>query len=310
VWLVARGRWRALGVFAAAFAGVAAVALGAVQLASEGHLWENLSLLAFAGVGGPGSLARAPNQVLYNLSEFAQPVWALLPLAALGALDRRGWTVYHVALAWALVLLLAVYTDIGTGFNQVLDVVVLTVVVVGHLAGRMAAGTPAGRWLAPLVALAVAWAAGTGLVLTQFPDVRSAVTAVAAGDESGRFGQEPVLDRVKPGQTLLSEDPYVPVALGRRPIVLDPFMLLRIGRVHPETVDHLVGRIGDRDFDVVALIVSLESDNDDWWADFHFGTRVADALRRAYRPAGTAGGYFLYHPRHHMGRPRRAPGVS
>lgn len=298
VWLVARGRWRSLGVFAVGFVGAAVVALGAVQLASDGRLWENLSLLAFAGVGGLGSLARAPNQVLYNLSEFAQPAWALLPLAALATLDRRGWNVYQAALTWALVLLLAVYTDIGTGFNQLLDVVVLTAVVVGHLAGRMAAtdGPPA-RWLTPLVALAIGWAAGTGLVLTLFPDVRTAAAPVAAGDHDGQFGHEPVLDRVGARQSLLSEDPYVPVALGRRPVVLDPFMLLRIGRAHPEAVDALVARVDGQEFDVVALIVPLASGNDDWWANFHFGTRVADALRRSYRPTGTAGRYFLYRPK-------------
>ena len=42
---------------------------------------------------------------------------------------------------------------------------------------------------------------------------------------------------------LLSEDPYVPVSLDQDPVVLDPFMLLRIGRDHPAAVRALVDQV-------------------------------------------------------------------
>ena len=63
---------------------------------------------------------------------------------------------------------------------------------------------------------------------------------------------------VRPGEEVLSEDPSIEVALGRRPIVLDPFMLTRLDRIHPEWVDPLIARIAQRRFGLVVLVVSLD----------------------------------------------------
>ena len=82
-----------------------------------------------------------------------------------GAPLVRSWRqlpVIHLTLGYALALLLVIYTDLGTGFNQLLDVVVLTALAVGHLAGRGA--SDADRRYSRVVVLAVAvsviWAAG------------------------------------------------------------------------------------------------------------------------------------------------------
>jgi hypothetical protein len=138
-WLAARRQWRSAALFAVAGVGTATVILGAVQLLTRGRLLEHLLAFSVAGVYGAHSLVRAPNQVLYNLRGYATGAVVLLPLAALGALLSTGWrrlSIIHLALGYALLLLLAAYTDVGTGFNQLLDVVVLTVLAVGHLAGR------------------------------------------------------------------------------------------------------------------------------------------------------------------------------
>ena len=68
-------------------------------------------------------------------------------------------------------------------------------------------------------------------------------------------------------------------------------------RSNPELVDPLIGWIKDRRFDLVVLLVSLEDRNlDYWWSDYHFGPRVANALRASYRPERWVGRYLLYRP--------------
>jgi hypothetical protein len=78
---------------------------------------------------------------------------------------------------------------------------------------------------------------------------------------------------------------------------MDPFMVRRLDRTDPRLVDPLVGWIKARRFDLVVLIVPLENPEFDyWWSDYHFGPRVASALRAAYRPERWVGRYLLYRP--------------
>jgi hypothetical protein len=75
-------------------------------------------------------------------------------------------------------------------------------------------------------------------------------------------------------------------------------MVMRLERSHPQWVDPLITRIVERRFDLVVLVVPLENPNFDyWWTDFHYGPRVAAALRDSYQADGTIGRYFLYRPR-------------
>jgi hypothetical protein len=64
----------------------------------------------------------------------------LVPFAVVDALTAGGWRrigPFHLALGWSLVLLMVTYTDVGAGFNQLLDVTVLAVIAAGHLRGRL-----------------------------------------------------------------------------------------------------------------------------------------------------------------------------
>ena len=81
----------------------------------------------------------------------------------------------------------------------------------------------------------------------------------------------------------------------------DPFSLLALDRRQPRLVDPLISWILDQRFDVVVLLVPLDADEADvWFTDFHFGARIARALRRAYVFDRRVGRYVLY---------RRAPVV-
>jgi len=300
-WLVMQHRWRHAVIFSGAAAGGAALILGIIELRTGGGLSEHLLTFSLAGVQGAGSFLRGPNQLLFNLLGHASGTVVLIPLAVLGALLSRGWRqlpLIHVALTYSILLLFVVFADLGTGFNQLLDLVVLTALAAGHLAAPTA--TPDRRTqtvLIGVVTVAVIWAASLDLVRTVGVDLRSTIAARKAGAIPQRTA-DIVAGLVRPGERVMAEDPSIEIALGHRPVVLDPFMLARLDRVHPEQVDPLISWIDERRFDVIVLVVSLEDPAVEfWWNDFEYGPRVTAALRKSYRPDGLAGRYFVYRPR-------------
>jgi hypothetical protein len=297
-WLGLRQDWRRLAAFAAVCGVSAALAIGLVQWASDGRFLMTLLTLTFAGTGGPVGSIRAPNQLMFFGIRDATAVWILAPFAVLGVLAAgrpSALTVYHHALGWSLILTLVVFTDVGAGLNQLLDLAVLTIVMVGYLASRLPLERLGTTTLATALVLAVIWAGATG-VRGFVPDLREAVASVRTGKTPAKYTPRPLADVVAPDDTLLAEDPGIPVLLGQTPIVLDAFMLRRLDEVQSETVDVLVARIRHGEFDHVAMINPLDED-DAWWQYYHFGLRIVRALRETYVLVGQVDGYFLYEPR-------------
>jgi hypothetical protein len=294
-WLGLRRDWRRLGWFVAACGISAALALGIVQWASEGRFLTTFLTLTFAGTGGPVGWIRAPNQLMLFGIRTTPAIWIIAPFAVLSALSAgRALTVYHHALVWSLLLTTLVFTDMGASMNHLLDLAVLTVVTVGYLASRLPMERLGAAALNTVLVLAVLWAAATG-VRGFVPDLREAAAIVRTGVVPPTYSPRPLADLVAPGDTLLAEDPSVPVLLGRVPTVLDPFMLRRIDQVQPDAVDALVARIERGEFDHVVFTNSLDEDNF-WWQHYHFGLRTVTALRQAYVLVGRFDGYYVYAP--------------
>jgi hypothetical protein len=291
LWLLLVDR-RRLAWFVSGYTGAVAGLGLLLGLLTNGRLFENVIGLSSAGVEGPGSALHAPYRLLLLLLHEAVPTWLLLAPAAiaigLAARDRR-WTAYQVSLLFALVVLVVELADIGTGSNQLVDVAALTTLVVGALAAR--------RWrdwvqgaLAPAgLALVLLWANIAGFA-TVAQDVR-----VALHDPSA-FAAQPLGDAARSDTRVLSEDPYVPVSLGQRPVVLDPFMLLRIDRREPRAVNQLLHQIRTQSFDIVVLVEPLAPIDREWWREFHFGPRVIAALADAYVLDRSVQGYHVYVP--------------
>jgi hypothetical protein len=294
VWLAVVDRRRLawfLSAYGALVGGVLAV-LGAV---SDGRIFENVFGLSTAGMSGAGSLLQGPSALLRLLAEEATATWALLPAAAVAAwlaIRQRQVSIYVVSLACCLLVLVVVLADVGTGWNQLIDLVVLTVLVVGELAGR-SRPDPLAAVVAAVLAVILLWVNLTGLVVTLGPGVREAVETLRG---TPRYDRQPLSGQATPATSLLSEDPYVPVSLGQRPVVLDPFMLRRLEDRDPAAVQRLVDRIRAREFELVVLVVPLQPPDQWWWRDMHFGTRVTRALADAYTESGRAQGYYLYRP--------------
>ena len=295
-WYLVNGRRRDAGRFALTYLAAGVALLGAAELLSGGRMSQNILGLALSGGVGLKALGRAPNQLLTNLGDLTLAAWILVPLALVAILSARSWravTVTQWALGWSSLTTLAVLSDIGTGYNQMVDLTALLVLVVGAFAATVLREDRDRDPLhaAVLIPLIVAWALGTGLALTVLPDVKEAVPRI--GEEGS---SSPLASTVRPDETLLSEDPGIAVGLDRTPVLLDPFMLPRLASSRPDAIEDLIDRIDAREWDVIALIERAE-DNEVWWRDYHLGPGVIDAIRRNYAFDRETDGFFLYRPR-------------
>jgi hypothetical protein len=297
VWLLVRDRRRAVW-FVGAYAVAAAVLLGGFAAWSGGRLFENVFGLATSGVTSFRSILGAPYRLVNLLVSDATTAWALAPIAVFAiwvSFAERRLSIHVLSLLAALAVLLLVLLDVGTGWNQLVDVVVLGAIVIGELLGRPEDASERfsilrGRPFAPVVGVVVLWSLLSGSVVTLFPEVRS----TAAGTASYRL--DPLAGVAARTTRVLSEDPFVPISLGQTPLVLDPFMLPRVAERDPAAVSDLVARIEARDFDLVVLVEPLQPVDREWWNEEDLGPAVARAIADAYRFAGRAQGYYLYVP--------------
>jgi hypothetical protein len=298
VWLLARDRKR-LAWFSVAYVCLAGGLLLAFAGITQGRIFENVFGLATTGITGLRSVVLSPYRLAHLMVQEATTAWAVFPIAGFAgwlALKERRASIYLLSLVFALAVLLVVLLDVGTGWNQLIDIVVLSAIVIGEFVARTridrgwldraAAGT-----VAVMLGLTFLWVALSGFVVTLVPDVRAAISGEAS------YRNDPFSGVADASTSILSEDPYVPVSLGQVPVVLDAFMLLRFGQQHPGAIDDLIQRIDAQEFDLVVLVVPLEPLDQSWWREEDFGPEVVKAISRAYVFAGRTQGYYVYRPR-------------
>jgi hypothetical protein len=297
IWLFARDRKR-LPVFVATFVVTAGALLALFSVITDGRIFENVFGLSTSGIKGLRSVLLTPYRFVHLMVDQMTMAWAVIPFVLLAAwISARSpaVSIWLVSLLCALAVVLVVLTDVGTGFNQLIDIVVLIAIVIGEFVGRLrdehtAIERGTARILQIGIALALLWVTLSGLAVTFGPDVETTLQ----GEVS--FDPEPLAALDTAPRSLLSDDPYVPVSFGEVPVVLDAFMLPRLADEHPNAIPDFVERIDDREFDLIVLVEPLEPVERPWWTEQHFGIDVARAMSRAYTYVGRMQGYHLYEP--------------
>jgi len=297
IWLVTRDRKR-LALFSVSYVGLAGTLTLLFTALTDGRMAENVLGLSVSGISG-SSVLLAPYRFVHLMVEVATTAWAVVPLVALAtwvAVKERHNSIYVVSLFIVFAVLLVVLTDVGTGWNQLIDVVVLSALVIGEFAARVQAGSrvldgTAARIVGVALGLALLWVTLTGFIVTLAPPVRATIGAELS------YREDPLSGLAFPGTAILSEDPYVPISLGQVPVVLDPYMLPRLAEVSPQAIPDLVRRIDAQEFDLVVLVEALEPIDRSWWTEQDLGVDVVRAISRSYAYAGRAQGYYVYEPR-------------
>jgi hypothetical protein len=101
-----------------------------------------------------------------------------------------------------------------------------------------------------------------------------------------------------PEGPVLSEDPLVPLLAGRRPVLLDPWMLRLAASRDPALTADLAADLGRGAYASVVLFEDLDAPGAHaWYADRNLGLVLVDEIRRGYRRTAAVGRYHLYAPR-------------
>jgi hypothetical protein len=291
IWLLARERPR-LPLFAAAYLGTALALLGTFEAITRGRLTENVIELGLSTSRGFESLTWEQNRLRVIFGEGLGPLRLLVVLALLVAamaLWRRRPTLYQVSLLASLPVLGVVLADRGTSWNQLLDLQVLSVVVLG---AAWPSTRPPLRLGATVLVLSLSALSYADNVLPPLEVAREAV-----GGETSRRPE--IARNLSKSMRLLSEDPYVPISLGQRPIVLDAYMLWNIAERWPDARGDLVKRLDAREFDAVLLFDRPEERSTSdrvrfWYEKITFGPEIVDAIARNYRAARSVDGRWIY----------------
>jgi hypothetical protein len=297
-WLWMQDR-RSLWRFAAMYAGGVAVAFAAFLLLTHGRFLSVLSL-TLSGESGFGSALRRPGTLLYWFPIRAAPAALLLPFAvvavARGVRSRKP-SPWQLSLLFATAILFVIWTDAGTEFNHLVDLIVLISIVAGEGWARDASTRKrADRTVTAVLMVAVAWALLFSNDQMMAKAVRNAIASPASVRED-QWSVQPLRSYIPRQSRLLSEDPTVPLMLGKVPVVEDAFMVPRIGKSHPEYVRWLVQRVNGKDFDEVLLLKRIGPTSLFWYRSLDFGPDVVRAIETNYHFKARVGAYFMYVPR-------------
>ena len=259
---------------------------------SEGRMFDNLLGVALSGGGSVGETIFHMRRLIEDFTVSGRIIWVLLlPIAlieTIGAMTDRSLRPRHIALLMALLVTAVAYTDPGVFSNHLIDVIALSALVFAGFVGR------AGLWMATALGAVFLWAAVSTVLLDR--NIILAGARIAAGEE---FTRDPFSEWVAPEHSLLSQDPYVPVILERRPMVMDAFMFARLAAAKPGFGDELIARIENREIDRIVLMLEIHTAPEDrLMRKVHFGEPVWQAIIENYEKIGETGA------RHHVYAPK------
>jgi hypothetical protein len=264
-------------------------------------MFANIGTLAFSGLDANQAMRKITAYTLAILVARAPAVWVLIPLALISivvAITSHRTSVYHFAWVAAVFVLVPVMTDQGTDMNHLLDLVVLTPILVGTLwSGSTRDASQSVLQL--IVAALVLWAGSTAYVLNLRVPAVDAVVSVVRHRTTSDFSIQPILARLSGAQRVLSEDATIPVARGELPVVLDPWMLPKIERHHPEWIAQLAAQLRGGEFDRVVLVNRYELIDPNFTSLYaaHLGPIVMSAIQERYSWIGEINGFQIYGPK-------------
>jgi hypothetical protein len=276
-WLALRDRPR-LGLFALSLFASAGALFAIFEAASSGRMSSNIWSLAGAGQPHDFSPFVFADKVVRAAQELGA-TWVLLPFAVTSvgiAVAGRRTTIYCLAALTAAAVAVVVLIDTGAYRNHLLDVQILVGALVAELWRTAGAAS-----LIRAAVLAGVVVGTLGSYQTDMLNDTKDGLRVLAGEQLG-FTARPLKGTLSPGDRVLSEDPYVPISRGDRPVVLDAFILRKILADNPDWERALVRDIKDQRFTKIVLVRQLDP-SDTWWRDFDFGVPVARAISGSYR---------------------------
>jgi hypothetical protein len=100
------------------------------------------------------------------------------------------------------------------------------------------------------------------------------------------------------GENILSENPYLSIAIGQTPYVADPWMCRVIRQRCESCFDPLLEKIKDKSFDAIALVSDPRREEGiNFLQNYHFGKGFVENLNRSYKFLEQVQDQIIYVPR-------------
>jgi len=297
--------------------------LGLFWLLSGGRIAENLLSFAFVGNDRLGNsvlrrLAIGVIQSTTALADSLRPIWLLAPLALTKitqSIRSRCVDRYDLAFLLCCIVTCVQFGSTGVTENHLIDIACIILISVGalwspyadvHASTTTKGAEPRGQqiplraatklWIRPTLVITLIWGMLTVLVADRLDKLLLWDVRALRGD-AGDVGLEPSRwqDAFRGASQIISEDAALPVVLGHRPVVLDPFLLAQIEHLRPESYRELVERVCSGDYPLLVLLQDFEKPiKPEWYGTTHFGKGLTDAFRSRYRFKERFGRFFIY----------------
>ena len=299
LYLLIRDR-RACFLFVGICLGSLALSLGLLHVVSGGRMLENFVAVSTAGVGGIGAFLKSPFRLLLTMSKGGTLFQFLVPFVLIEcglAIRQRRCTLWHYSFACCVPVLLLIYADMGTTSNHVVDLIVLSVLLLGSLWSYLQVNREMTWNMQMVLTLAILWGMASAWAFIMGHPTQEAASALMTG--KSKYPQKPLAKLVRDDETLLTEDGWVAISRGQIPTILDTYSLARFAKSRPELVEKLVSRVERQEFDKIVLLHRLDADDpgDEEWYDMFISKPVVETVLRRYRLLAMAEGYCVYVPR-------------
>jgi hypothetical protein len=282
-------RWSAVRLVALTAGGYGLVLAG-IYLGSKGRAFEVFRLTATAGIT-PRSILVSPSSMIDAMNGYlGETVLLALAMAALLATGARNMRrIPPLLFLCTLVVTLFIFSSEGIDGNHLIDLQVASAVLLVDWALR--AGAPDFVTAASAAVCLIAW---LGLMVryrsTDTIPVRAQLDDVIH-----------VIGRTD--QTILSENPLVPIIVGQQPYLIDPFNFRIMLEKRPSLGEPMWKMLHERRFAAVVLMHNPNSDEGrDFYAEIHLGQSFLQRLQQDYELSGTLRGQYLYLPRRGTGQ--------
>jgi hypothetical protein len=266
-------------------AGGYALILAGIHLASQGRAFEVFRLTAAAGVT-PHSILGSPSSMLDAMNGyFGEIILLALGTATLLATGARNMRrIPPLLFVCTLIVTLLIFSSDGIEGNHLIDLQVASAILVVDWAFQ--AGAPEFAIAASAASCLIVW---VGLVVNYGSTDKVPVRAQLK-DVIHSIGRT--------DQTILSENPLVPIVAGQQPYLIDPFCFRLVLEKRPSLGEPMWQMLHEHRFAAVVLTQNPNSDDGrDFYAEIVFGLEFLKRLQQDYELAGTPGGQYLYLPR-------------
>ena len=265
-------------------AGGYALVLAGIYLGSDGRAFEVFRLTAAGGISLRSILVSPSSMVDAMTGYLGETILLALGTATLLSTGARNMRrIPPLLFVCTLVVTVVIFSSDGVAGNHLIDLHVASAALVVDWA--LQAGTTDFAIDASAAACLIVW---LGLV----------VNHGSADTVPVRAQLQDVIHVVgRTDQTILSENPLVPIVAGQQPYLIDPFSFRLMLEKRPSLGEPMWKMLHERRFAAVVLMHDPNSDEGrDFYAGTHFGQGFMERLQRDYELAGTPGGQYLYLP--------------